>query len=106
MRQATSLFAVASHCPIDLNAIKSALQMEPLAADEAIKITLRVTQTREQMEKGKRYTVKVTLNNGSKRILSSHGPTPFHLSYHWENETSGSPLVFDGLRTQLVDCNH
>ena len=101
MRQATSLFTVASHRPINLNAIKSALRMEPLLADEAEKITLHVTEAPDQIETGERYTVKATLHNGSNRLLSSRGPHPFHLSYHWEDETTGASVVFDGLRTQL-----
>lgn len=105
MRQATSLFAVASHHPIDLNAIKAALRafcMEPLPIDEAEKITLRVIDAPGQMVTEERYTVKITLHNGSKRLLSSRSPHPFHLSYHWEDGTTGATVVRDGLRTQLL----
>lgn len=102
MRRATSLYAMASHRPIDLNAIKAALRMDPLQADEAGKITIRVIEAPHQMGVGEQCTVKVIMHNGSKRLLSSRSPHPFHLSYHWEDETTGASVVFDGLRTQLL----
>lgn len=102
MRQATSLFAVASHQPINLDVIKSALCMEPLPADVAEKITLRGVEAPREMETGGRYKVKVILCNASNRLLASRSPHPFQISYHWEDQTTGASVVFDGLRTQLT----
>jgi 2-polyprenyl-3-methyl-5-hydroxy-6-metoxy-1,4-benzoquinol methylase len=102
MRQATSLFAVASHQPINLNAIKSSLCMEPLHESEVEKITLRCTETIGQMVIGERYHIKVILYNGSHQLLSSYNPYPLHLSYHWEDNTNGLSVIYDGLRTRLT----
>ncbi|MFA5265937.1 MAG: radical SAM protein, partial [Opitutaceae bacterium] len=89
-------------CRHAINAIKSALRMSFMSADEANKITLRVTEASDQMVAGARYTVKVILHNGSNRQLSSCHPHLFYISYHWLDEATGAPVVFDGLRTQLI----
>lgn len=102
MRRATSLFAVASNQPIDLSVIKSALGMEPLPVEQVEKISLRVTEAPCLMEIGGRYSVKVSLCNGSSKFLSSRQPNPIHLSYHWEDAVTGATVVFDGLRSPLL----
>lgn len=102
MRQATSLFAVASHQPINPNAIRSVWRMEPLPPDVAEKIALHGIEAPREMETGERYKVKVRLCNASNRMLSSSSPHPFHISYHWEDQTTGASVVYDGLRTGLT----
>ncbi len=102
MRRATSLFAVASHQPIDVNVIKSALGMEPLSSEQAGKITLHVADAPSLMETSGRYKIRVSLYNGSDRFLSSRQPHPFHLSYHWEDAVNSATVIFDGLRSLLL----
>jgi hypothetical protein len=102
MRKATSLFAVASHRPINLDAIKSALRMEPLLIEEAEKIALIVTEIVKTMVVGKSYIAKIRLHNGSNRLLCSRFPYPFHLSYHWVDESTGATIIYDGFRTVLM----
>lgn len=102
MRKATNLFAVASHRPINIIALKAALSMEALRTDEAAQITLTVTGLDKVMTVGNNYKVQVTLRNDSNRLLSSRQPYPVHFSYHWEDATTGAMVIYDGLRTQLT----
>ena len=110
MRRATSLFAVASSCPIDVSVIKSALGMGPIPTDQIDKISLRVIEAPSLMKIGGRYNVKISLCNDSNQLLFSRQPNPFHLSYHWEDAVTGAIVVFDGLRSPLLspcppDCH-
>jgi SAM-dependent methyltransferase len=100
LRRATSLFAVAAHHPLDVPALRAVLGMEPLTPDAAARISLDVVAAPDAMAAGGRHAVRVALRNASDRPLSSHGPNPFYLSYHWEHET-GEVAVHDGLRSPL-----
>lgn len=102
IRQSSSIFAVASNHAIDIKAIKAALAMEPLPMDEADKIKLHVIDAPNLMEVGKKYTVKISLVNGSNRLLASRHPNPIHLSYHWKDAVTGDIAVFEGLRSLLL----
>ncbi len=101
LRRATSLFAVAAHQPINVNAIRSVLGMEPLSPQAAERVSLEVIAVPEVMTVGGDYSVRVTLNNASDRPLSSYSPNPFYLSYHWEDE-AGAVVIHDGLRSPLT----
>ncbi len=54
-----------------------------------------------QVEAGQPIACTVAVENRSPFTLSSGGPNPVHLSYHWI-DSSGSCVVFDGLRTRLI----
>ena len=102
MRESTSLFAVASHQPINHDVIKSTLCMTPLLINEAQKINISCVQTIDKMITGKCYQVKVLLHNFSDCQIISRPPYPIHLSYHWYEVENNTCTVFDGLRTLLA----
>ena len=81
--------------------IKSQLRMEPLLISEAEKINLRCIDKPETLVMGEQYLIKVSLFNGSNRILSSTAPHPINLSYLWEAAENGENGVYEGLRTKL-----
>ena len=54
----------------------------------------------DNLPKGKRITRSVRIANLGKCAVTSEGPTPVHLSYHWLN-SSANPVIFDGLRSPL-----
>jgi len=101
LRRATSLFAVAAHRPIAVDTLRFALGMEPLSPEASEQISLRVIAAPDAMTAGRCCPIQVALRNDSNRPLSSYGPNPFYLSYHWEEETSGALVIHDGLRSSL-----
>lgn len=99
-RRAQSLFAIASHAPIDLDRIRSVFRMNPLDPQAAEQITLTMGKAPEKVSPGETFNVRVTVSNQTDQCLNSNAPNPFNLSYHWW-DASGQIVVFDGLRTAL-----
>jgi 2-polyprenyl-3-methyl-5-hydroxy-6-metoxy-1,4-benzoquinol methylase len=100
LRRASSLFAVASHRPIDAHKIASVFSLPPLSEDEAKGISLQVTDTPQQVKPEQEFFVSVLLSQPGQTLLTSCGDTPMHLSYHWTDEF-GRTVIFEGLRTDL-----
>jgi len=49
---------------------------------------------------GMEFTLEVEVRSLGSQVLSSRYRNPVHVSYHWFNK-EGSPVIYDGLRTQL-----
>lgn len=99
-RRATSLFAVASHQPIDSEKIASLFSMPPLSEEEAQGITLQVMNAPRRVRPGEEFFVSTLLAHAGPTLLTSFGDHPIRLSYHWADE-AGNIVIFDGLRTEL-----
>ncbi len=100
LRRATSLFAIASHAPIDRDQIANVFCMLQLNADESDTIRLTIDRYPERISIGNEFTVPAVLYNPTDKRLASLKPNPFQLSYHWLDE-QGNFIVYDGLRTEL-----
>jgi 2-polyprenyl-3-methyl-5-hydroxy-6-metoxy-1,4-benzoquinol methylase len=102
MRSAPSLFAIASHQPIDPTHIASYLNMPPLPDIPAGKIKLKATQMPTDLSVDSKFSIVVELMNGSHFVLNSYSPNPVHLSYHWMNEQATERIAYGGARTKLL----
>jgi predicted O-methyltransferase YrrM len=100
-RKAASIFAVASHSPIDRERLVGAFSMQRLPETALQQILVRIRQFPDSAAPGQLFMVEVELSNGSNYSLSSQPPFPFHLSYHWLDE-SRNVHKFDGRRTTLT----
>jgi MoaA/NifB/PqqE/SkfB family radical SAM enzyme len=100
LRSATSLFAVASHRPIDLRRIAAVFSIPPLPEEEAQNISLRVADCPDSVKPEEEFLVSVLLTQPGPTWLTSYGYQPMHLSYHWMDRHRRVE-VFDGLRTAL-----
>ena len=50
---------------------------------------------------GETFRIVVELQNGTSRMLSSHPPCPFYLSYHWLSADGSEIVCFEGERSEL-----
>ncbi|ADW16719.1 Methyltransferase type 11 [Desulfobulbus propionicus DSM 2032] len=99
-RRATSLFAVASHQPINTKKIAMLFSMPPLSEEDALSLSLQVVKTPKQVKPLEEFFVPVRVTYFGENWLTSYGKHPIHLSYHWADEAD-TIVVFDGLRTPL-----
>jgi 2-polyprenyl-3-methyl-5-hydroxy-6-metoxy-1,4-benzoquinol methylase len=99
-RRAQSLFAIASHTPLDIEQLSNLFKMDPLDLQESKQIMTTIEKCTEHVTPGEVFYVRIELDNCTTRYLSSSPPNPVNLSYHWWNE-SEEVVVFDGLRTTL-----
>jgi SAM-dependent methyltransferase len=98
IRAAGDLFAIASHSPIEIDALRARLQMRPVAMAPCVEI--RIVDIPETVEAGEKFNARVRLGNIGDTDLKSRPPNPVHLAYHCyssDNET----LVFDSMRTPI-----
>ena len=102
LREANSLFALASHRPISREAVESLLQMEPLPCLGAEEIAMKVLGTPSRVQAEERFSVQVEIVNHSPYPLTSFPPHPVHISYHWLQGSDGRMVIRDGLRTQIA----
>lgn len=100
MRRAQSIFAVASHEPIDETKLINFIAMLPIENEDARNVSLQIEKWPEHVHSDEIFQVSVILSNNTRNPLSSLMPNPVHLSYHWL-DNSGDILVYDGLRTAL-----
>jgi 2-polyprenyl-3-methyl-5-hydroxy-6-metoxy-1,4-benzoquinol methylase len=100
MRRAHSLFAVASHTPIDREKLVNSMRMMPLDEEQANAVSLRIQTCPNQVQASRLFAVEIELINKSSSRLASLQPHPIHLSYHWFDQ-DGRSIVFDGLRSAL-----
>lgn len=101
LRSATSIFAIASHRPINRERLEKAFCMAPLTLQEAESITLKIDRSPDHVCKGEIFILSAYLNNSTDKRLASLMPNPLHISYHWLDE-EGSTIVYDGLRSVLA----
>ncbi|MGV0025158.1 methyltransferase domain-containing protein [Phormidesmis priestleyi] len=102
VRSAPSLFAIASHQPIDPAQVASCLHMPPLPEIPVGKITLKATQILTDISVDSKFSITVELTNFSHFVLNSYPPNPVHLSYHWMDESAIARIVYGGERTKLL----
>lgn len=100
LRRARSIFAVASHRPIDSEKLKDLFRMAPLTSQEAENVTLQVDGMPMNIRTDEVFLVSAKLNNATDIRLVSILPYAFNLSYHWLDE-DGKLIVFDGHRSIL-----
>jgi hypothetical protein len=100
-RLAKSIFAIASHRPIDINNIIPAFYSHPLSDEESGVIDFFVVDAPETADADSCFDVTVKVKNRSNKRIATLPPNPYHLSYHWMDE-SGKSVVWDGLRTPFA----
>jgi FkbM family methyltransferase len=64
------------------------------------KMTVRASGS--DIKAGTLFELLVRIANESQETWYGYGENPVYLSYHWEN-ANGDPLIFDGLRTELIE---
>ncbi|TVP61798.1 MAG: methyltransferase domain-containing protein [Nodularia sp. (in: Bacteria)] len=99
---APSLFAVASHEPINQEQLKNNLQMLPLPPIPTGKIQIQVVDYPPIVDINSEIEIQLDIENSSDFILNSYSSHPVHISYHWMNEQATDYLVFDGERTKII----
>lgn len=99
---APSLFAVASHQPVEQSRLMRHLQMHPLPPLSPGQLKLSALHNPSQVFVSQAFEVAVSLTNHTQFILNSYLPHPVHLAYHWLDKTAKTPVVFEGNRTKLL----
>jgi hypothetical protein len=93
-----ALIGIASHQPIDIRELLPAVAS--VACVDPGTVSLAITEAPRAIRRDSLPFVTVELSNASATTLSSFGPFPFHLSYHWFT-ASGELLVESGRRTRM-----
>jgi len=96
---ARSIFAVASHFPLDPAYILHRLIQNPLDSNE-IHAKISVLAYPETVAPDEHFSIDLTLKNLSKESWVSLPPNPVHLTYHWLDK-DGKYTIFDGIRTVI-----
>ena len=98
---APSLFAIASHEPINQQQLKNRLQMSPLPPISKGEIELLVKDCPNEVLVNSEFHLRLELINYSKFILNSYAPNPINISYHLMDEQANNYIIFDGERTSI-----
>jgi cyclopropane fatty-acyl-phospholipid synthase-like methyltransferase len=109
LREARSLYAVASHQPITDAQIMATCRMNAIESSRGpIALSAATAVQNTTMRAGSRVDLPVIVSNVANQVLASFAPHPVHLSYHWLPTTvCASPpqraecVVYDGARTKL-----
>jgi 2-polyprenyl-3-methyl-5-hydroxy-6-metoxy-1,4-benzoquinol methylase len=96
---ARSIFAVASHSPLDPSYIIHQLVQNPLDTNK-LNVKISVQSYLRIVAPDEHFSVEIILENLSFERWVSLLPNPIHLSYHWLND-KGTYAVFDGIRTAI-----
>jgi hypothetical protein len=83
-----------------LQRLAETLAMDKCSGWELARIGLRNPRAPAVVNAGAAFSASLTVVNRAKRVLSSLGAYPVHLSYHWLAE-SGEMLVTEGIRSEL-----
>ena len=97
-RQAKSIFAIASHRPIDVEAIASVFCMNIFNHNEKNAVRFDIVNSPREARVGQFFDVTVKVINKSRRRITSLPPHPYHLSYHWRDMREGV-VQWEGHRT-------
>lgn len=97
-RQAKSIFAIASHRPIDVESIASIFCMNIFTDNEKNAVQFYIVDSPREARVGQFFDVTVKVINKSRRRITSLPPYPYHLSYHWRDMHEGV-VQWDGHRT-------
>jgi predicted O-methyltransferase YrrM len=100
LRKASSIFAIASHEPIDREQVANAFRMLEMPEVASRHILLDVASVPGQVAPDQLFSVDVKVTNSTGNRLASLPPCPVNLSYHWLDE-QGGVKHFEGLRTPL-----
>lgn len=98
---ALSLFAIASHQPINQEQLKKRLQMSPLPAIAPEEIELSVINYPSEVAVSSEFNIQLKITNNTNTLLNSYGNKPMHISYHWLDSKANNYLVFEGERTKI-----
>ncbi|HEY9812557.1 MAG TPA: methyltransferase domain-containing protein [Candidatus Sericytochromatia bacterium] len=98
---APSLFALASHQPINQEQLKNRLQMYPLPSIPIGEINLLVADYPSEVVINSKFHVQIEIRNYSKFILNSYSPNPIHIAYHWMDKSAENYIFFEGERTKI-----
>jgi hypothetical protein len=101
LRDAPSLYAIASNSPIDLDQLKQRLSSTPLPI-EPHHLKLKIEQAPTNLQRNQIIQIPVRLANRSPWVINNNHPYPFNLSYHWYDADTGVAVVYDGRRTPIV----
>lgn len=101
LRNASSIFAIASHHPIDRESVANAFRMLELPEPRSRLIDLEAARAPSTVALGQLFSVDVRVTNNTGSRLASLPPCPVNLSYHWLDE-HGRVEHFEGLRTALT----
>jgi 2-polyprenyl-3-methyl-5-hydroxy-6-metoxy-1,4-benzoquinol methylase/predicted O-methyltransferase YrrM len=102
--QASSIFAIASNKPIDIQAVKNAYMQGPLSADEMNRIALTLVKQDKKMLGQDTLSYTVNVRNNNPFSIRSVEPNPIHLAYHWKDKDD-NVLLFDGTRTGIPEVH-
>jgi len=84
LREATEVFAVASHVPIDAERVLARITTEPIGAGKAV-VSLSAPSAPQQVRAGEPFVAEVTLRNDGPVSLTSFVPNPIRFAYVWSN---------------------
>jgi hypothetical protein len=83
-----------------LRSLRETMSPPPLRRSELRRIRLSAGLASGVLTAGSRAAASLSVENATKHVLASLGPTPLFLSYHWLDER-GKPVIYDGIRTEL-----
>lgn len=97
-RKARSIFAIASHRPLDIEALASNFCTNPFSDDESKAISFAFVNSPRAVRVSDIFEVEIRVANQSGRRIASLPPHPYHLSYHWRDMREGV-VQWEGHRT-------
>lgn len=96
------LYAIASHEPIAAEPIAGLLRTSPISAEEARHVGIGVLDCPKTCPSGSEFEAGVRVVNNSSSLLCSYSPLPVHIAYHWVDVKTGTVVLFDGERTNIL----
>lgn len=99
--RASSIYAIASNEPIDIEKVKESCVQKPLTEEEVKRISLSLVNMSNKWQDDT-LTGTVKIANANDFSIRSAGPTPVHLAFHWLDK-QGNMLLFDGTRTAIPE---
>jgi 2-polyprenyl-3-methyl-5-hydroxy-6-metoxy-1,4-benzoquinol methylase len=96
---ARSIFAVASHSPLNPARILSQLSQNPLNT-HTLKVNISVGSYPARVSPGEHFLIEIVLENLSEERWVSLQPYPVFLTYHWVDH-KGKYVIWDGIRTGI-----
>jgi 2-polyprenyl-3-methyl-5-hydroxy-6-metoxy-1,4-benzoquinol methylase len=101
LREASSLYAIASNRPLDIEQLKQRLSSRPLPlASHHVKLQVEPVSIR--LAPNQTVQLPIQLTNLSPWVINSNLPYPVNLSYHWYDAETGAMVVYEGLRTPVL----